>query len=119
MGTLQTVLLPSIHALRDGIEDVFPVRALRMFYGQELEALFNGNKEVWWAAGEEEHEGWRPLLDQETAVLKLGQSSLSSEHPTIKALLAVLMDFNMADRRRFLLWSTATPRLTEDLQLEI
>ena len=127
LETLETVLLPQIRALRDGIEDVFPVRALRMFFGQELEALFNGNKEVWWAAGEEEHEGWRPLLDRETAVLKLGhmqsktgeQSSLSSEHPTIKALLAVLTDFNMADRRRFLLWSTATPRLTEDLQLEI
>lgn len=91
-----------MESLREGFESVFPVRNLRMFHPEELEAVFCGSPREGAAAG------WDVKTLMECCRPDHGYTADSR---AIRFLFEVLSGYDREEQRMFVQFLTGSPRL--------
>lgn len=90
-----------VEALREGFESVFPLNNLRMFYPEELEAVFCGSSQ-------EALQGWDVKTLMECCRPDHGYTPDSR---AIRFLFEVLSCYDREEQRLFVQFLTGSPRL--------
>lgn len=95
-----------VEAFKQGVSQVFDWRHLRSFTAKELSDMVCGAGDIEWS---------------EKSLKKMLQptSGFNLESPTIKWLISELVSFTQPQRRSFLKFSTALPRLVPGMRLTI
>jgi E3 ubiquitin-protein ligase TRIP12 len=92
-----------VEALRDGFEAVFPLEHLRLFYPEELEAVFCGSP-----SGPAGTGAWDIKTLMECCRPDHGYTPDSK---AIRFLFEILSSYNAEEQRKFLQFVTGSPRL--------
>lgn len=87
-----------VDAFRAGMNDVFPIGCLAIFTPSELREMFCGEDRIEWD-------------EQQLLAHFHPGGGLTSQSPSYRFLLAVLLEMNQAERSRFLDFVSSCPRL--------
>ncbi|KAJ3669147.1 hypothetical protein LUZ60_011097 [Juncus effusus] len=96
-ATVKTGVQTQIEAFRSGFNQVFPLSALKVFTGEELDSLICGEKVNW---------TFTELVDN----IKFDHGYTPNSPPVIN-LLEIMQEFESENRKAFLQFVTGSPRL--------
>ena len=89
-----------MEAFREGFESVFPLTQLRLFFSEELEAVFCGHAQ----SGDK----WEIKILSECCRTDHGYTPDSR---AIRFLYEIMSDYNSEEQRQFIQFVTGSPRL--------
>ncbi|XP_017976957.1 PREDICTED: E3 ubiquitin-protein ligase UPL4 isoform X2 [Theobroma cacao] len=96
-ATIHTGIARQVEAFKSGFNQVFAIKHLHIFTGEELERLLCGERDFW---------AFNELLEH----IKFDHGYTASSPPIIN-LLEIIQEFEYAQRRAFLQFVTGAPRL--------